>query len=307
MGDRIKKVEYRKIMQHKIESFKDLIVWQKSADLTVLVYKYTDNFPRSELNGIVNQIRRAVVSVSSNIAEGFKRSHKKEKIQFYNIAFGSISEVESQIEISEKLNYINNEEKKEMIKICIEISKMINGLIKSTKNNISKHSSPYLLPSIFFVLFSIFYLLSPNSALAANVSLSVPNSIKIGDNLDVTVNADTDGTLINSAEITVNYDTALLSFSGYSDSNSVIKLWINPPTAQNGPNAQVGQVSFSGIIPGGVAGLYDASKKGLSPFPLVHLLFTPKNIGTTNLSFASVDKRCHSGSRLRHLWDCRKE
>jgi len=58
----------------------------------------------------------------------------------------------------------------------------------------------------------------------------------------------------------------------------------------------VGQVSFSGIIPGGVAGLYDASKKGLSPFPLVHLLFTPKNIGTTNLSFADSKLLENDGS-----------
>src|SRR3989344_2379162 len=165
------------MMKNEIQSFRDLIVWQKSADLTVLVYKYTENFPRSELNGIVNQMRRAVVSVSSNIAEGFKRSHKKEKVQFYNIAFGSISELGSQIEISRRLNYIDEEKQKEMIKICIEISKMTNGLIKSTKNINPK---PYVLSSIYsllIILYSIFYILFPNQLFAANVSINAPVSI----------------------------------------------------------------------------------------------------------------------------------
>ncbi len=120
-----------------------------------------------------------------------------------------------------------------------------------------------------------------NSASAANFAFTVPSSLKVGDNLDVAVTADTGGVFINSAEATVNYDTTLLSFNGYSDSSSVIKIWINPPSAENG------QITFSGIIPGGVDGLYDASKTGLSPFPLVHLIFTAKNTGTANFSFAN--------------------
>lgn len=90
----------------KIKSFKDLIVWQKSADLAVLIYQNTEKFPQSELYGITNQMRRCAVSISSNIAEGFKRVHKKEKIQFYYIACGFAAELESQIEISRKLAYI---------------------------------------------------------------------------------------------------------------------------------------------------------------------------------------------------------
>ena len=84
-------------------SFKDLIVWQKSRDLTVEIYKLTEQFPKSELYGLTSQMRRAVVSISSNIAESYHRFHKKEKRQFLPVAFGSGSELESQLEISKAL------------------------------------------------------------------------------------------------------------------------------------------------------------------------------------------------------------
>src|SRR3989344_3165617 len=85
------------------KSFKDLIVWQKSRDLAVAVYKLTDNFPKSELYGLTSQMRRAAISISSNIAESYHRFHQKEKQQFLAIAFGSGSELESQIEIAKVL------------------------------------------------------------------------------------------------------------------------------------------------------------------------------------------------------------
>ncbi len=117
--------------QKSLKSFKDLIVWQKAADLTVLIYRITDKFPRSEVYGITDQMKRAIISVSSNIAEGFKRVHKKEKIQFYNIAYGSISELESQIEISKRLGFLSEDDYQDLILLTIEVSKMINGLVKS--------------------------------------------------------------------------------------------------------------------------------------------------------------------------------
>ena len=87
----------------RTQSFKDLIVWQKSRDLAVKIYKITEHFPRSELYGLTSQMRRASVSISSNIAESYHRFHHKEKQQFLAIAFGSGSEVESQIEIAKIL------------------------------------------------------------------------------------------------------------------------------------------------------------------------------------------------------------
>lgn len=87
------------------KSFKDLIVWQKARDLAVKVYKITEQFPQSELYGLTSQMRRAVISISSNIAESYHRFHKKEKRQFLAIAFGSGSELESQLEVA-KLLYL---------------------------------------------------------------------------------------------------------------------------------------------------------------------------------------------------------
>jgi len=87
----------------KTESYKDLIVWQKSKQLAVEIYKLTEKFPSSEQYGLTNQMRRAVISISSNIAESYRRYHKKEKKQILSVAFGSGAELESQIEITKEL------------------------------------------------------------------------------------------------------------------------------------------------------------------------------------------------------------
>src|SRR3989344_5204945 len=84
-------------------SFKDLIVWQKARDVAVGVYHITEKFPKSELYGLTNQMRRAAISISSNIAESYHRFHSKEKRQFLAIAFGSGSELESHLEIAKSL------------------------------------------------------------------------------------------------------------------------------------------------------------------------------------------------------------
>jgi four helix bundle protein len=109
------------------KSFKDLIVWQKARDLAVSVYKLTEHFPKSELYGLTNQMRRAVISISSNIAESYHRFHTKEKQQFLSVAFGSGSELESQIEISKIL--FPNLDYKEIEKLLIEIMKILNNFL----------------------------------------------------------------------------------------------------------------------------------------------------------------------------------
>jgi four helix bundle protein len=86
-----------------IHSYKDLIVWQKAKDLAVLVYELTEEFPRSELYGLTSQMRRAVISIPSNIAEGRRRGHKKEFLHFLLNAYGSGAELETQIEIAKQL------------------------------------------------------------------------------------------------------------------------------------------------------------------------------------------------------------
>jgi four helix bundle protein len=109
------------------KSFKGLIVWQKARDLAVAVYRLTEQFPKSELYGLTSQMRRAVISIPSNIAESYHRFHKKEKQQFLAVAFGSGSELESQIEIAKilfpKLNYKGAEQ------LLEEVMKILNNFL----------------------------------------------------------------------------------------------------------------------------------------------------------------------------------
>ena len=89
----------------QIETYKDLIVWQKGMDLVVEIYRITEVFPKSELYGLVSQMRRCAISIPSNIAEGRRRGTKKDFRQFLIISFGSGSELETQIEIVKRLSF----------------------------------------------------------------------------------------------------------------------------------------------------------------------------------------------------------
>jgi len=112
-----------------MKSYKDLEVWKVSMDLVVDVYKTNGQFPKSELYGLMSQIRRAIVSIPSNIAEGSSRKGTKEFIQFLWIANGSLSEFETQIEISKRLGYVSEiDETIEKVKL---LRKMLHGLINS--------------------------------------------------------------------------------------------------------------------------------------------------------------------------------
>ena len=113
---------------------KDLDVWKKSIELVTTVYKITKIFPKEEQYGLTNQIRRSAISISSNIAEGAARNSNKEFIQFLYIALGSASELETQIIISQNLNYLEDNSK--IIDIIVEIKQMLIGLIKYRKGKI---------------------------------------------------------------------------------------------------------------------------------------------------------------------------
>lgn len=109
-------------------------VWKKGHFLVLDIYKITRIFPKEEIFGLVSQIRRASVSFTSNIAEGFSRQTSKEKINFYSIALGSLTELQNQLLIAKDLNYIQKEIFDRLAQNTIELSKMINGLIKTSKN-----------------------------------------------------------------------------------------------------------------------------------------------------------------------------
>ncbi len=113
------------------KTHKDLEVWKQSISFVTDIYKLTGNFPKEEIYGITSQIRRAAVSIPSNIAEGAGRNHDKEYLQFLSIALGSTSELETQIIISNNINYINTEQMNTILDKLNNIRKMIVGLKKS--------------------------------------------------------------------------------------------------------------------------------------------------------------------------------
>ena len=117
----------------KIKSFTDLHAWQEGHKLVLIIYEITKEFPKEELFGLTNQIRRAVVSITSNIAEGFSRQSYKEKLQFYSMAQGSVTEMQNQLLITKDVAYLNNEKFQEIAKQTIIVHKLITGLIKSCK------------------------------------------------------------------------------------------------------------------------------------------------------------------------------
>jgi len=117
-------------------SYKDLIVWKKSMQLAAQIYKITKTFPKEELYGLTSQMRRAAVSIPSNIAEGQKRNSKKEFLQFLAVAKGSLAELETQLLLSAEINYFSNYDIIEVQDLVVEIEKMLNALARTLSQNL---------------------------------------------------------------------------------------------------------------------------------------------------------------------------
>ncbi|MEJ1221488.1 four helix bundle protein [Sediminicola sp. 1XM1-17] len=115
----------------EVKSHKDLKVWKESMELVIIIYAATKEFPKYELYGLTSQIRRASITIPSNIAEGAGRNGSKEFIRFLYIALGSLSELETQIEIALKLNYVKNLD--DVILKITYIRRMLSKLIRSLK------------------------------------------------------------------------------------------------------------------------------------------------------------------------------
>ncbi len=118
-----------------MKSFRDLQIWQRGLDLSILIYCRTVNFPKDEQFGLTSQLRRASTSVPLNIAEGWGRGSNKSFANFLKIARGSLFEVETILEICFRLNYINNETINTLRNEIEQIGKMINSFIKKLDNN----------------------------------------------------------------------------------------------------------------------------------------------------------------------------
>jgi len=114
-----------------LKSYRDLEVWQKSMDLVVECYQITKKFPKAESYGLTSQLQRAAVSIPANIAEGRERQYTKEFLQHLSIAYGFLAELETHLQIAQRLNYLDMNHLKQMLDKTAEVGRMLNGLRKS--------------------------------------------------------------------------------------------------------------------------------------------------------------------------------
>jgi len=113
------------------KNYRDLDVWWEAMDFVVECYRMTGAFPKSEVYGLASQLQRAAVSIPANIAEGQGRQHDKEFLQHLAIAYGSLAEVETHIQIARRLEYVDGEKENQMLERAARIGRMLNGLRKS--------------------------------------------------------------------------------------------------------------------------------------------------------------------------------
>ena len=115
----------------KVRNYQELIVWQKAMDLVELIYSSSKSFPRDEIYGLTSQVRRAAVSIPSNIAEGQGRRTTADFLRHLSISYGSLREVETQTLIAERLQYLTTQRTQEILKMAGEVGRLLNGLTSS--------------------------------------------------------------------------------------------------------------------------------------------------------------------------------
>lgn len=120
-------------MGEEIRSYRDLVVWQRAMSLVEAVYELTGRFPRSEVYGLVPQMRRCAISIPSNIAEGRRRGSRKDYRQFLIIAYGSGAELETQLEIARRLGFGNPPDYNEVSNLLAEVMRMLNRMISGLR------------------------------------------------------------------------------------------------------------------------------------------------------------------------------
>ena len=118
----------------KIKNFTDLNTWREGHKLALAIYRTTGKFPISERFSLADQMRRASVSVTSNVAEGFSRNSTKDKVHFYNLAQGSITELQNQLILSRDLKYLPRQTFEELLQQTTTVQKLLSGLVKATRN-----------------------------------------------------------------------------------------------------------------------------------------------------------------------------
>ncbi len=121
----------------EVRSYRDLLVWQRAMDLALAVYSLSRSFPEGERFALVSQLRRAAVSVPSNIAEGHARSSTRDFLRFLSIAVGSLAEIETQLLLSHRLDYVDAQRMNVTLKDADELGRMIRGLQASLSSRLA--------------------------------------------------------------------------------------------------------------------------------------------------------------------------
>jgi len=117
-----------------IRHFRDLIVWQKAHELTIFIYKCTDSFPKKEQFSLTDQMRRASISIGSNIAEGFSRLSVPDKVHFFAMAKGSLTELENQVFVARDVGYLESDVVAKLEDIILNEGRLLTAIMKSTRN-----------------------------------------------------------------------------------------------------------------------------------------------------------------------------
>jgi four helix bundle protein len=115
----------------EIQCYRDLIAWQKAMDFVVRIYEITVQFPRDELYGLTCQLRRAAVSIPSNIAEGHGRQSTREFVHFLSVAYGSLNEAQTQVMLAQRLGFLQADQCARVLQLSYEVARLINGLSQS--------------------------------------------------------------------------------------------------------------------------------------------------------------------------------
>ncbi len=123
-----------------IKTFTDLTVWREGHELVILVYKLTKLFPKDEMYGLISQMRRAAASITANIAEGFGRQTFKEKVQFYYMSKGSLSELKNFILIANDIGYLEKQDARVLIEKASVVEQLLQGIIRKSKSFINHES-----------------------------------------------------------------------------------------------------------------------------------------------------------------------
>lgn len=244
-------------------AYRKLIAWQKADELAFQIYQATKNFPPEEKFGLVSQMRRASLSVAANIAEGYTRKSKKDKVHFYNIAQGSLTEIEYYLDFSRRLGYLPEDKYQELIRLRSEAGRLLVGL--------SRNTSAKWIATLFLVP-GLLFLISITPVFAAELSFEpVRQEVRVDQQFQVDFVLDTENKSINAFEGEVIFPRNLLELKEISDGNTIVNFWIERPQQRQGAgDKEQGEIVFSGVTPGGFS-----SEKGL----IFSMVFQVKNEG----------------------------